>query len=156
MIYETGSRDPYNVTSHGAGFMLIWRNHVRLNIRQEDNPTKFMTVDSGDFVLAIPDFSKQARKPLEPLASQVKGDRSHDSDELQSFKKVIMKLSGKVCWTAGLVFERSLEGVRRSFDFAPHYNVTLKNPTHVKDLRDKVCLLSPAERTNAKLSTAII
>lgn len=127
--------------------MLIWRNHVRLNIRREDDPTKFMTVESGDFVLAIPDFSKHARKPLDLLASQARGERSHDQDELQSFKKVIMKLSGKVCWTAGLVFERSLEEGRRSFDFAPHYNVTLKNPTHVKNLRDKVCFSSPTEGT---------
>ncbi|KAJ4855296.1 mitochondrial protein from FMP27 domain-containing protein [Trichoderma breve] len=102
-----GTRDPYQVTGHGAGFIMCWRNDIKWNINAEDNPKKFMTVDSGEYILAIPDYSMQ-------------------------FKKVVMKLSGRVQWLAGLVFERAIEDGRRSFDFKPHYEVVLKNPLFAK------------------------
>ncbi|KAG9724667.1 hypothetical protein KCU73_g13371, partial [Aureobasidium melanogenum] len=56
-----GSRDPYVVTGLGAGFVMVWRNQVRWRIAQDDDPRKFMTVDSGDYVLAIPDYNYYAR-----------------------------------------------------------------------------------------------
>ena len=46
-----------------------------------------------------------------------------------------MKLSGRVRWQMGLVFERSLENGQRTFQFEPHYKVTLRNPTHVKSIQ---------------------
>ncbi|KAK4694226.1 hypothetical protein P7C71_g3322, partial [Lecanoromycetidae sp. Uapishka_2] len=57
-----GSRDPYVVTGNGAGFVMCWRNNVRWAIHQSDDPKSFMTVDSDDYVLAIPDYSHQARE----------------------------------------------------------------------------------------------
>lgn len=119
--------------------MLIWRNNVRWSIREDDDPRNFLMVDSGDFVLAIPDFSKYARKSPETPPPNARGvDRSQNSEDVQSFKKVVMKLSGKVCWKAGLVFERSLADGTRSFDFAPHYDLTLKNPAYAKQSQPKV------------------
>ncbi|KAE8450994.1 hypothetical protein EG329_005434 [Mollisiaceae sp. DMI_Dod_QoI] len=128
-----GTRDPYLVTGNGAGFLMCWRNDVRWNVCREQDPRKFMTVDSGEFILAVPDFSHQAR-----VAS--KHDR--DSDSLSStdsykrgatFKKVVMKLSGNVQWLAGLMFERNLEhSSRRSFEFEPHYKVVFKEPQFAK------------------------
>ena len=129
-----GSRDPYTVTGHGAGFVMVWRNNVRWCLWKEDDPQKFMTVDSGDFVLAIPDFSRYARnymathRPKSSVGSSVEGHRDG-----QMFKKVIMKVSGKVRWLAGLVFERNLDDGKRTVEFEPHYKVTLKNPVYVKD-----------------------
>lgn len=128
-----GTRDPYMVTGNGAGFLMCWRNDVRWNICRDDDPRKFMTVDSGDYILAIPDYSQQARK-------SEKSDRDNDSvmssDSFKrgaSFKKVVMKLSGNVQWLAGLMFERNLaEEGKRSFDFEPHYNVVFKEPKFAK------------------------
>ncbi|KAI9852212.1 MAG: hypothetical protein M1838_001449 [Thelocarpon superellum] len=129
-----GSRNPYVVTGYGAGFVLCWRNDVHWRIAQDPDPRKFMTVDSGEFILAVPDLSHQARDDIvDPNASRL-GD---DGDSVSSagggkdgaiFKKVVMKLSGDVRWLAGLVFERDVDASRRSFDFRPHYEVTMKNP----------------------------
>ncbi|KAM0264887.1 hypothetical protein ACHAQJ_000403 [Trichoderma viride] len=128
-----GTRDPYQVTGHGAGFLMCWRNDIRWNINAEDNPKRFMTVDSGEYVLAIPDYSMQVRE-----AARLRDDDDSRlaDDRLRcgpaQFKKVVMKLSGRVQWLAGLIFERAIEDGRRSFDFKPHYEVVLKNPLFAK------------------------
>ncbi|KAL7791890.1 mitochondrial protein from FMP27 domain-containing protein [Trichoderma ceciliae] len=128
-----GTRDPYQVTGHGAGFLMCWRNDIRWNINAEDDPKKLMTVDSGEYVLAVPDYSMQVRE-----AARLRDDddgRLAD-DRLRcgpaQFKKVVMKLSGRVQWLAGLIFERAIDDGRRSFDFKPHYEVVLKNPLFAK------------------------
>lgn len=131
-----GTRDPYMVTGNGAGFLMCWRNDVRWNIHPDDDPKRFMTVDSGEYVLAIPDFSHYARDAAR---------RSNDSDSILSedtirsgatFKKVAMKLSGRVQWMAGLVFEQAIENGKRKFDFRPHYDVVLKAPKYAKAQND--------------------
>lgn len=110
---------------------MVWRKDVRWSIHQDDDPRKFMTVDSGEYVLAIPDFNRQARDihPMSPSES----DSISSSSSLKNsatFKKVVMKLAGDVRWLAGLMFERDLDSKSRSFDFIPHYNVILKTPQH--------------------------
>ena len=88
-----------------------------------------MTVDSGEYILAIPDFSHQARKSAEESSQDAESIASSSSYKNGAlFKKVIMKLSGNVRWLAGLVFERNVDGGQRSFDFKPHYEVTLRTP----------------------------
>ncbi|KAL5119677.1 Protein SABRE [Pleosporales sp. CAS-2024a] len=130
-----GSRDPYMVTGHGAGFVMCWQNDVQLCIAEDEDPRNFMTVKSGSYVLAIPDLSHYARHEtdaevaLRPeTASSISSRR-----QLAVFKKTVMKLNGKVKWVAGLVFERNTDNGQRSFDFIPHYQVTLKNPKYAKD-----------------------
>jgi hypothetical protein len=127
-----GTKDPYSVTGNGAGFLMCWRNDVRWSLWRENDPKKFMTVESGDYILAIPDYSQQA------LRTAISG---RDSDSVASndsykrgaiFKKVVMKLSGNVQWLAGLVFERNIIDGKRSFDFVPHYDVILKEPAFAK------------------------
>ncbi|KAK3196784.1 Protein SABRE [Lecanicillium sp. MT-2017a] len=132
-----GTRDPYQVTGNGAGFLMCWRNEVRWNINADDEPRRFMTVDSGEYVLAVPDYSHQVRES----ARRRHAEESHlTEDNLKSgtaFKKVVMKLSGKVQWLAGLVFEKEIEDGKRSFDFIPHYDVVLKNPHFAKATTNK-------------------
>ncbi|KAI2723184.1 hypothetical protein DTO039G3_1531 [Penicillium roqueforti] len=128
-----GSRDPYVVTGFGSGFVMCWRRDVQLDVHTSDNPMEFMTVTSGEYVLAIPDYSAEARWANEATTEEV--DNSSASSEQKNaaqFKKVIMKLSGDVKWAAGLVFERDSENDERSFSFKPHYEVILKNPRFVK------------------------
>ncbi|KAK3069622.1 Protein SABRE [Teratosphaeriaceae sp. CCFEE 6253] len=130
-----GTRDPYAVTGNGAGLVMVWRNDVRWNIAQSDDPRKFMTVDSGDYILAVPDFNGYARKSQEDNAdvdgSSSQGGSSTTSGKRDAvFRKVVMKLSGRVQWLAGLMFERDLPGGRRVFDFKPHYDVVLKRPEY--------------------------
>ena len=130
-----GTRDPYVVTGNGAGFLMCWRNDVRWKICRDPDPRKFMTVDSGEYILAIPDYSQQACNN-----DMHKGNEDDDSsvtttsfNRRATFKKVVMKLSGNVQWMAGLMFERNLNSSgERSFDFKPHYEVILKEPQFAK------------------------
>ena len=129
-----GSRDPYVVTGQGAGLVMVWRNDVRWNVAQSDDPKRFMTVDSTDYILAVPDFSNFARHAQDINEGDDGGSSSSTSSVKRDaiFKKVVMKLSGKVRWLAGLVFERDLKDGSRSFDFKPHYDVVLKHPDFAK------------------------
>jgi hypothetical protein len=132
-----GSRDPYQVTGSGAGFVMCWRNDVVWRIGQDPDPRKFMTVDSGEYVLAVPDFSRYARRSYEVDSDDSSIASSSSYAEGGKFKKTVMKLSGNVQWLAGLVFERNT-GDGRSFDFKPHYRVVLKNPKFAKPVNGQV------------------
>lgn len=97
-----------------------------------------MTVDSGDYVLAVPDFSVYARSAPDSATVQAQQNSISSEKHEQKLKKVIMKLSGKVRWQVGMVFERDVPGGTRSFDFIPHYKVTLRNPVHIKSIQNEV------------------
>ncbi|RMD44901.1 hypothetical protein DV735_g27, partial [Chaetothyriales sp. CBS 134920] len=125
-----GSRDPYSVTGYGVGFVMCWRNDVQWLIHANDDPKKFMTVRSGEFVLAIPDYSNEARHASDQLGGG-DGDSVLTTNNAV-FQKVIMKVTGKVQWTLGLVFERDVDGGGRTSQFIPHYDVILRNPHMIK------------------------
>ncbi|RDI83477.1 hypothetical protein Vi05172_g6631 [Venturia inaequalis] len=131
-----GSRDPYNITGSGAGFVMCWRNDVVWRIAEDKDPTKFMTVDSGEYVLAVPDFSRHAKRNFDAESDDASVASSLSYASSGRFKKTAMKLSGNVRWLAGLVFERNT-GTGRSFDFKPHYEVALKNPKYAKQVDGK-------------------
>ncbi|KAH6625189.1 mitochondrial protein from FMP27-domain-containing protein [Boeremia exigua] len=133
-----GSRDPYMVTGHGAGFVMCWQNDVRLTLAEDEDPRNFMVVKSGSYVLAIPDLSHYARHESDAESSRPETSSSSSSrKQLAVFKKTVMKLNGNVRWGVGLVFERNLDSGGRSFDFIPHYNVALKNPKYAKPSNGK-------------------
>jgi hypothetical protein len=110
---------------------MCWRDNVQWAIHTTDDPRKFMSVKSGEYVLAIPDYSHQARHPAEQGKDEDSMSSGSSHKNAAIFKKVIMKLSGNVQWLAGLVFERNPEDDKRSFDFKPHYNVVLRNPRYL-------------------------
>lgn len=127
-----GSRDPYVVTGFGSGFVMCWRRDVKWEIHTSDDPMEFMSVTSGEYVLAIPDYSAEARWANETSTEDMESSSaSSEQKNAAHFKKVVMKLSGDVKWAAGLVFERDIETDSRSFAFRPHYDVVLKNPKYV-------------------------
>lgn len=127
-----GSRDPYVVTGFGCGFVMCWRKDVQWNIHTSDDPMEFMSVTSGEYVLAIPDYSHEARYMAEATPDDLESaSTSSDVKNAAYFKKVIMKLSGDVKWGAGLVFERNVNDRERSMEFRPHYDVVLQNPIYV-------------------------
>ena len=122
-------------------------------IHTTDDPRKFMTVKSGEYVLAIPDYSQQARHSAERTKDEDSMSCGSNQKNVAAFKKVIMKLSGKVQWLAGLVFERHSAGDKRSFDFEPHYNVVLRNAQHI-DKQNRVVGLDPLPCSNQSLTSS--
>lgn len=132
-----GSRDPYEITGIGAGFLMCWRKNVRWDIHRHDDPKKFMTVQSGQYILAVPDLSHHARNLLMDNWNYENLSNSTSFKHGTNFKKIVMKLSGNVQWLAGLMFERNLtEPGKRSFEFKPHYEVVLKRPDCAKSVDD--------------------
>jgi hypothetical protein len=119
---------------------MCWQNDVNLRIAEDDDPRNFMSVNSGSYVLAIPDLGHYARQDhdLEISGHNETSSSISSYKQLAIFKKTIMKLNGNVRWGAGLVFERNLEKSGRSFDFIPHYNVVLKSPKYAKGTDGKV------------------
>ena len=134
-----GSRDPYKVIGNGAGFVFCWRGNVSWDIAQDEDPKMFMQLEAEEFLLAIPDFSNQARDEFDVIPSDDRSIASSSSyKEGALFKKVIMKLAGRVRFLIGLMFEQDLGGEgdwktrTRSFEFKPHYQIRLKTPDHAK------------------------
>lgn len=130
------------IIGQGAGFMFCWRGDVVWKIATEPLLKDLSHVDSDEFILAIPDFTKEGKEGLEidnftDHENSFHSSRalSHDQSRNAVFRKVIMKLNGGVRWIAGLVFERrclpncvDCEGKNkcRLFKFIPHYKVHLK------------------------------
>lgn len=121
---------------------MCWRNNVRWAIHQDDDPKRFMTVTSGEYVLAIPDYSHQARERNSSGQDNESISSSSSYKNSAIFKKVAMKLSGNVRWMAGLVFERDLDEGGRSFEFLPHYRVTLRTPEKARAYHAQVVSMS--------------
>ena len=126
-----GTRDPYLLTRNGAGFLMCWRSDVRLALNSEDDPKRFMLVDSGEYVLAVPDYSHEVKEEAR-RRGDYDGPVEEDRKSGASFKKVAMKLSGDVQWMIGLMFEQPIDNGKRSFAFRPHYDVVLKTPEHAQ------------------------
>jgi len=139
LLTAIGSRDPYKVTGNGAGLIFCWRGDISWGISQSDDPQKFMQLEAEEFLLAVPDFSNQARDEFDVMPSEDRSVASASSyKEGALFKKVIMKLAGRVHFLIGLMFEQDLGGEgdwktrKRSFEFKPHYKISLKTPEHAK------------------------
>lgn len=132
-----GSRDPYVVTDEGCGFVMCWRGNVLWDISCHEDQRRFTEVDSEEFLLAIPDFTKHA-------AQFTSGNATHAIDFRRdaAFRKVLMKLSGNVKWQVGLLFQQSIKNLdssRGSFHFKNHFEVVLKNPQYAHDSEGRVC-----------------
>ncbi|CAG8444824.1 5579_t:CDS:2 [Ambispora gerdemannii] len=125
-----GLRDPYFVTGLGSGFVLCFRNGVKIRLGYSNDAGEFLQVDSEEFILGIPDLAemvangslsaenhivnaKKFRKELirDPEASTMKTQSS--SDTLVDYRsnagliKVIMKIGGGVRYGMGCQFHRS-------------------------------------------------
>ena len=123
---------------------MCWRGDVRWRIWQDDDPKRFMTVNSGEYVLAIPDHTHHARHSLDAAINR--GDSQSTTSSFKSgslFRKVAMKLTGDVQWLAGLVFERNTSTGGRTFDFIPHYDVVLKSPAYARAPDDETVHVPP-------------
>ncbi|KAG5519005.1 hypothetical protein PMAC_002536 [Pneumocystis sp. 'macacae'] len=158
-VYLTlkGSRDPYHITEDGAGFIKCWKGNVQWNIGCDPDSKNFMIINSDEFILAIPDFTQQARDLMTRFNAAVSTyENIYNTYQTNNinFQKIVMKLKGGVKWALGLVFERHCSDICqkcngkyqcRTFDFKPHYEVVLRIPEYSHYLHGSLSIICPVD-----------
>jgi hypothetical protein len=136
-----GLRSPYTLVGPGAGFVMAWRNNVELTVNGTKDPSKslqeLIVVTSDEYVIAVPDYSVQESEYLANSFNKTGGLFCQSKlNEKPIFQKVFMKFSSRVRWVGGLLFERKVSpnSNKRTYDFRPHYEVELSNPSFIEDL----------------------
>lgn len=158
-----GSKSPYEMSQHNAGFVLGFSNNVVLECNSNDDPKNFLICSADTVHFSIPnhfarpllvwcksssdavfvptqeDSNLQKSTSFYYFADQVK-DKNHEYGvEIMNkayIEKTCVKLSGSVTLNVGIVFERLLDNKEeRTFEFEPHHTIRLCNPIYVKDLK---------------------
>uniref|UniRef100_A0A060SXZ0 ARAD1A12738p n=1 Tax=Blastobotrys adeninivorans TaxID=409370 RepID=A0A060SXZ0_BLAAD len=131
-----GSRSPYELQSFGAGFVMCWSKNVVLTVNEHDDPRRLMGVTSDEYLLAIPNYVVQEKdyfRKRHVFAHAIMSKTSYS--EHRNFHKVMMKLTGKVRWQLGLMFEQDqADSIERTSEFIPHYTIALAKPQLIDDL----------------------
>lgn len=131
-----GSSKPYKLLGKNAGFVMCWKNNVVVRCNGSRDPKELITFSSDDFIMAVPDYTFQEREYLSHSIDKTGGlMRLSDLDKSTVFQKIVMKLSGRVKWTGGLLFERASQedSSKRTFKSRPHYDIKLTNPEYIED-----------------------
>ncbi|WFD45219.1 hypothetical protein MPSI1_003897 [Malassezia psittaci] len=114
-LHLKGSRDPYQVSGPGSGWMLIWRDHVEVRAGFPNDDQEFLQIISGEHLLAIPDlefimnpyqtglqeYQPNARECMNQMLAR---QTCWTTPELH---KVAWHLRSGVRWGMGLVPERT-------------------------------------------------
>lgn len=131
-----GSRSPYELQSFGAGFVMCWSKNVVLTINEHDDPRRLMEVRSDEYLLAIPNYVVQEKdyfRKRHVFAHAILSKTSYA--EHRNFHKVMMKLTGKIRWQLGLMFEQDqADSIERTSQFIPHYKIALAKAQLIDDL----------------------
>ncbi|KDQ64599.1 hypothetical protein JAAARDRAFT_145519 [Jaapia argillacea MUCL 33604] len=148
-LHMKGSRDPYDVAHHGAGFALCWQGKPRLNIGVDNPERELVQLTSENMLLVIPNLESDSLPRASSLRSS--GTSLNQPTELRQARKVCAKLGAGVRFGVGFLMERacgpecgSCRGSPfyrkcRFFDFKPHYQVILEQKSHpplVKTFQD--------------------
>jgi hypothetical protein len=54
-LSKSGSRDPYAITGHGAGFALSWQGNARFTIAQPNEAKETIQIMADELLIAIPE-----------------------------------------------------------------------------------------------------
>ncbi|CAH6720582.1 uncharacterized protein CLIB1444_04S03334 [[Candida] jaroonii] len=137
-FHMKSSTDPYDLTGRASGFVFCWKNNVVLAIDGNKKPSEIVTLNSDDFLLAIPNYSLAERKSWSLFYDEMADESSYDDDaESKKYQKRVMELSSdeKVQWTLGFSFERNKndsvslsDKEERTTLFRPHYDVFVTSP----------------------------
>ncbi|PPQ99072.1 hypothetical protein CVT24_003632 [Panaeolus cyanescens] len=119
-----GSRDPFNITDAGSGFVLTWQGSPEIRVNYENYQKELIQVLSDEMLIAVPVLDH-----LNSSATNIK---------TKSYKKVCAHLTSGVRFGVGFVLERACDidcsycrgsdfyRDCRYFTFRPHYDVLLE------------------------------
>lgn len=166
-IYLKGSRDPYNILGHGAGWVKCWRGSVDMRLGFENDDHEFFQIISNEYMLAIPDLKDYideaaagaATSKLDDSDRKSFGDNSLASSGTRrymkdpSFQKIVARLTNGIRWGVGLQFEHTCtdencqrkprcEGTPfyrecRKFEKIPHWEVVTRSKEYVDTLPEE-------------------
>lgn len=127
-LHVKGSRDPYCVQGHGAGFVLSCRGYPRMSVHMPNPDKELLQVTSETMVIAIPRIAQV----LDASTSVFTVDTSLD------FLKVCATIKSGVRFGIGFELERTCDTTCtscsgapfyrkcRRFHFVPHHTVKLE------------------------------
>ncbi|SNX85612.1 uncharacterized protein MEPE_04321 [Melanopsichium pennsylvanicum] len=76
-IHLKGSRDPYTIEGHAAGWVKAWKGNVELRIGYDNPENEFFQILSHEYVLAVPDLCDY----VDHAATGVLGGGDHSSGQ---------------------------------------------------------------------------
>ncbi|KAH9951643.1 golgi-body localization protein domain-containing protein [Amylocystis lapponica] len=152
-LHMKGSRNPYELSGHGAGFALCWRGSPQLLIGQENDEGELIQMISDSMLVVIPNVHDSSGDSV----SAKHQPYSHNTDTLpftnshprrqRRYRKICAKLSSGVRFGVGFVLERScgpecstctgkpFDRQCRYFHFKPHYEVMLETKTSTPEIK---------------------
>ena len=83
MEFDTGSRDPYQLDGHGAGFALCWKGAPQLLIGQPNDALELIQVISDSMLIIIPKYVLNRTRSASRISSHV-ASRIHMVTEQRS------------------------------------------------------------------------
>ncbi|ODV97191.1 hypothetical protein PACTADRAFT_48941 [Pachysolen tannophilus NRRL Y-2460] len=161
LVCFKGSRSPYFLLGDSSGFVLSFKDNIKLNINEHDDPKEFLVVKANEVSWVIPNhlsepllvWSKETSKAVfipesrNNIIFSMAGYYLDDDDpEVYSKKligemsrcfieKTVAKLSGEIRFVLGISFERKSEDEKfRTNNFKAHYEVVLSNPKFIPDI----------------------
>ncbi|KAF9464454.1 golgi-body localization protein domain-containing protein [Collybia nuda] len=132
-VHMKGSRNPYEVTNSGSGFVLSFQGNTKWLVGHKNEDDELIQAVSDSLFIAIPD--------LQHLFAH--GERTsyvhHVPETSKPFRKICAKLRSGVRFGIGFALERtcsvdcalgctgtSFQRKCRHFNFRPHYEVILE------------------------------
>ncbi|KAG7195095.1 uncharacterized protein KQ657_004211 [Scheffersomyces spartinae] len=135
-LHIKSSTSPYDLVGKSTGFVFSWRSNVKLGINTTGKSEELITLESDDFLLAVPNYSNQERKAWSFFFEDDEQPMDIEAEARKFAKRVITLTSAeRVVWKLGFTFERNkdksdmlCDNQERTSQFRPHYDVTVTNP----------------------------
>ncbi|KAL1408382.1 Protein SABRE [Vanrija albida] len=153
-FYLKGSPDPYAINGMAAGFALVWRKNVRIEINQPNDQGELIQITAEECLVTIPDLTS-----LHDAAAVGNDDAPTDQEAadraliLRRAKKPCARFLNGIRFGIGFRFERTcrpwtckedgetdnlLHRQCRAFTFSPHQTVILRTPEAYERMEKEV------------------
>lgn len=138
-FHMKSSMNPYDLTGRSAGFVFCWKNNVSLKINPNEEWKDLITLDSDDFLLAVPNYSVAEKRSWSLFYDELNVPGAETESDTKKYLKKVMQLASdeRVQWRLGLLFERNKHETTNLSDkeervdkFIPHYDVVVTGPDH--------------------------
>ena len=170
-MHSKGSRSPYEVLEHGAGFVLAWSGAPTISINRTNREKELIQIEADRLDFAIPDLrdlldrramghaDKSSDEELSPTKDDDAASERPDKPPppKRQFRKVFAKFTNGARFGSGFVLERTCgdecEKCRgrkkfdrqcRMWDSKAHWDVIFRTPESVEKRDPEVSYISPS------------